>query len=198
MTFVTNPRRDASPTIAGFMFQVNLTILHWIELAGDEHLELERGEDIDTVKENGGGLSMQERLLEQIKTRSTRSVTLRSEEALEALANFCYHRATNPEWNLKFRYVTTARGGTEQGWDRADSGIGTWGAIQRGQYIETDRAEAIAALRTFFRSCTRPEKVSPDAWHAFEQILASGDDTQLVRCLMPGNRRKLWNGWNAR
>src|SRR5579859_6092071 len=162
MTFVTNPRRDASPTIAGFVFQVNLSILHWIELGDNEHLELECGEDIDTVKQNPGGLSDQKRLLEQIKARSTRSVTLRSEEALEALAHFCHHRATNPGWNLKFRYVTTADSGIEQGWNRADSGIETWGAIQRGQYNETDRAEAIAALSTFLRSCARPEKVSPD------------------------------------
>ena len=50
MTFITNPRRDASPTIAGFVFQVNVTILRWLELRDVEHLELECGEDIDTVK----------------------------------------------------------------------------------------------------------------------------------------------------
>jgi hypothetical protein len=184
MTFATNPRRDASPTIAGFVFQVNLTLLRWIELADNEHLELERGEDIDTVKENSGGLSAQERLLEQIKTRSTRSVTLRSEEALEALANFCYHRTSNPQWSLEFRYVTTAASGMEQGWDRTDSGIETWAAIQRGQYDDKNRAEAIAALRTFLRTCTRPEKASPDAWHALEQILTSRDEGQLSEIIL--------------
>lgn len=184
MAFVSNPRRDASPTIAGFVFQVNLTILRWIELGNDEHLELERGEDIDTVKENGAGLSAQGRLLEQIKARSTRSLTLRSEEALGALANFCHHRATNPNWNLKFRFVTTAGSGMEQGWNRADSGIETWGAIQRGQYNDEDRTKALAALRGFLRSCARPEKTSPDAWHALEEVLAPADDTQLGQIVL--------------
>ena len=71
MTFVTNPRRDASPTIAGFVFQVNVTILRWLELQDGEHLELECGEDVDTVK-NGpaSGIAVETRLLEQIKARS--------------------------------------------------------------------------------------------------------------------------------
>jgi hypothetical protein len=107
MTFVTNPRRDASLTIAGFVFQVNLTIFR-------EHLELECGEDIDTVQYGDGSITAGTRLLEQIKVRSGRSLTLRSEEALEALSNFCSHRAANPTWNLRFRYITTANGGVEE------------------------------------------------------------------------------------
>lgn len=152
MTFVTNPRRDASPTITGFVFQVNITILRWQELREGEHLELERGEDIDTVQ-NGDGIAAETRLLEQIKVRSGRSLTLRSEEALEALSNFCSHRAANPTWNLKFRYITTATSGVEQGWDRADSGIETWTALQRGRYDDTVTRDALAALRSFLRSC---------------------------------------------
>lgn len=179
MIFVTNPRRDASPTIAGFVFQVNLTILRWIELQEGEHLELERGEDIDTVQNGNDGITVEKRLLEQVKVRSGRSLTLRSEEALEALANFCSHRAANPAWNLKFRYVTTADSGVEQGWAGPDSGIETWTALQRGRYDDTTRCEAIAVLRTFLRSCARPERVSALAWQALQQVLASDDDTQF-------------------
>src|SRR5712692_9623404 len=147
MPFVTNPRRDAGPTIAGFVFQVNVTILRWIDLLDGEHLELERGEDIDKVKDSDSGVSAETRLLEQIKARSGRSLTLRSEEALEALSNFCSHRAANPTWNLRFRYITTANSGVEQGWGRTDSGIETWTALQRGRYDDATRYEAIAALR---------------------------------------------------
>ncbi len=149
MTFISNPRRDASATIAGFVFQVNVTILRWLELREDEHLELERGEDIDTVQNGDGSVPVETRLLEQIKVRSGRSLTLRSEEALEALSNFCNHRAANPAWNLKFRYLTTADSGVEQGWVRPDSGIETWMALQRGRYDDTTRCEAVAALRAF-------------------------------------------------
>jgi hypothetical protein len=114
MTFVTNPRRDASLTIAGFVFQVNLTIFRWLELREGEHLDLECGEDIGTVQYGDGSITAGTRLLELIKVRSGRSLTLRSEEALEALSNFCSHRAANPTWNLRFRYITTANGGVEE------------------------------------------------------------------------------------
>ena len=184
MKFVTNPRRDASPTIAGFVFQVDLTILRWIELREDEHLELERGEDIDTVQNGTASIGVEKRLLEQVKVRSGRSVTLRSEEALEALSNFCAHRVTNPAWNLKFRYVTTAYSGLEQGWNRTDSGIETWTALQEGRYDDTTRKEAIAGLRTFLRSCPRPHKVSAETWQALQQVLASDDDAPLSAIIL--------------
>jgi hypothetical protein len=181
MNFVSNARRDASPTIAGFVFQVNVTILRWLELREGEHLELECGEDLDTVQNGGDGdIAMEARLLEQIKTRSGRTITLRSEEALEALSNFCGHRVANPTWSLKFRYITTAKSGVEHGWGRTDSGIETWTALQRGRYDDAGRSEAVAALRTFLRSCVRPNKVSADAWQALQQVLASDEDTQLT------------------
>ncbi len=185
MTFVTNPRRDASPTIAGFVFQANVTILRWLELRDDEHLELECGEDIDTVHDGpNGGTSAETRLLEQIKARSARSVTLRSEEALEALSNFCSHRAANPTSKLKFRYITTANSGVEQGWDRPESGIETWSGLRRGRYDETARHEAIQALRTVIKSCARPHKVSVDTWQALQQVLASEDDSHLAEIIV--------------
>jgi hypothetical protein len=154
MTFVTNPRRDASPTIAGFVFQVNVTILRWLELQDGEHLELECGEDVDTVQ-NGpaSGIAAETRLLEQIKARSGRSLTLKNEEALAALSNFCSHRDANPTSNLKFRYITTANSGAEKGWDRSESGIDTWTALRRGRYDESTQHEAIAAIRTLLKSC---------------------------------------------
>jgi hypothetical protein len=185
MAFVTNPRRDASPTIAGFFFQMNLTILRWLELQEGEHLELECGEDIDTVQSGPeGDISTETRLLEQIKARSGRSLTLKSNEALEALSNFCSHRAANPTLSLKFRYITTANGGIEQGWDRPESGIETWTALRRGRYDNSTQREAIAALRAFLRSCARPKKVSADVWQALQRVLESDNDIQLTEVIL--------------
>jgi hypothetical protein len=183
MSFISNPRRDASSTIAGFLFQANVTILRWLELGENEHLELECGEDIDTVRESSTG-STELRLLEQIKARSGRSVTLRSEEALEALANFCSHRKTNPTSTLKFRYVTTANNGVEQGWERAESGIETWSRLQRGMYSDTARSDAFQAIRKFLKSCPRPQKASVDAWQALQQVLASDDESVLLEVIL--------------
>jgi tetratricopeptide (TPR) repeat protein len=180
MAFVTNPRRDASPTITGFVFQVNVTILRWLELQQGEHLELECGEDIDTVQNcANSNITPETRLLEQVKTRTRSSLTLKSAEALQALSNFCSHRAANPTSKLTFRYITTASNGVEQGWNRPESAIETWMALRRGRYDESARPEAIAALRTLLRSYPRPQKVSPHIWQAFQDVLTSDDDTHL-------------------
>jgi hypothetical protein len=67
MTFISNPRRDAHATFAGFVFQVNVTILRWLSLKAGEHLELEAGEDIDLIQRGvAGSGSEDERLVEQL------------------------------------------------------------------------------------------------------------------------------------
>jgi tetratricopeptide (TPR) repeat protein len=184
MEFVTNPRRDASPTIAGFVFQVNLTILQWLDLQNGERLELECGEDIDVVDDNSNGVSRETRLLQQLKARTGRSVTLRSAESLEALSNYCEHRADNPNSRLKFRYITTAGSGFEQDWNRAESGIETWIALQQGRYGELDRSESIAAIRTLLTSCHKPPKASASAWSAFQKALSLDDEAELTDIIL--------------
>ena len=71
----TAPRdRDAWSTIRGFVYQADLTIKRWLDLDADQELQLECGEDIDTVTnyiQSGDAL----RLLEQVKHRET-NVTL--------------------------------------------------------------------------------------------------------------------------
>jgi hypothetical protein len=63
MSFVSDPLRDAGPIIAGFFFQVNMTILRWFDLEPETHLELECGEDIDTVGADTGGENAAEKRL---------------------------------------------------------------------------------------------------------------------------------------
>ena len=50
------------------------------------------------------------RELEQLKVRAA-NLTMKSEEALQAIARFCEHQKLNPRWILSFRYVTTAERG---------------------------------------------------------------------------------------
>ena len=82
MAFQANPRRDAHATIAGFFYQINITLLRWLGLQPGQHLELECGEDIDTVETPEGEPGLAERrLLEQLKVRTNRTLTLHSPEA---------------------------------------------------------------------------------------------------------------------
>jgi PAS domain-containing protein len=177
MPFQANTRRDAHATIAGFFYQANITLLRWMALQPGQHLELEAGEDIDTVEpadSNPG--SAERRLLEQLKVRSTKSVTLRSPEALEALSNFCEHRASNPNSELQFRYLTTATAGVEQGWTLPDGGIETWIELRRGGYDEELWSKALGEIRRFLKLGKQPERVSQKAWEALQLVLDSDDE----------------------
>ncbi len=151
----------------------------WLELRDGQSLELECGEDIDIVEDNQTSDGRESRILEQLKARTGRSITLRSAEALEALSNYCRHRAENPDLNLSFRYITTATSGLEQGWNRAESGIETWTALRQGRYGELDRLKVIAELRAFLRSCEKPPKVAEAAWLALQQAVNSNEDAEL-------------------
>jgi hypothetical protein len=182
MHFVANPSRDAGPTIAGFFLQVNVSILRWIDLGPSQHLELESGEDIDTVDRAGDENAAAKRLLEQLKIRSNRSLTLRSVEALEALANYCTHMHLNPGTLLLFRYLTTATIGHETDWGETQSAIAMWQAIRQGEYSDEARAEAIEMLRSFLAGLLRPTKIPESAWALLQSVVA--DKEALVQLIL--------------
>jgi len=155
ITFDSDPRRDAYGVIAGFVFQVNTTIMRWLELKEGEVLELERGEDIDLVQSDMRE-RVAERVLEQTKRRTKGLLTLKSVEAREAVANFCTHREQNPGLSLRFRYVTNAQAGVEKGWPDELGGIVTWEAIRRGQLVGEARAQAVSKVGAFLAGCEWP------------------------------------------
>jgi hypothetical protein len=149
-SFVEIPGRDASAVIRGFVFQVNLTISRWIDLPDHRRLELECGEDIDTAqKVSGDDATAEKRLLEQLRVRDTRSLTLKSQEALQSVANFCRHRLNNPGIELEFRYITTAAIAVEHGWPLAQGAIDTWMGLRRGAFGESGRGEASLRFANF-------------------------------------------------
>ena len=186
MPFKANPRRDAYATIAGFFYQVNITLLRWLGLQPGQHLELESGEDIDTAEAIGGGEPglAERRLLEQLKVRSSRSLTLRSPEALEALSNFCEHRASNPQSQLQFRYLTTASAGVERGWTLPESGIETWIELHRGGYEDDFRGKALGEIRRILTLGKQPEHVSERGWNALQRILDNRNDEALAELVL--------------
>ena len=132
MDFVADPRRDASPAIAGFVYQVYVTILRWIELESDEALELERGEDIDLVPSEASATNERYRRLEQVRD-TVRAPTLRSPEAIGAVVNYFHHCRSNPGLSLKFRFLTTARPGRERCWAAPGGATRGVGASPQGR-----------------------------------------------------------------
>jgi hypothetical protein len=64
------------------LYQVNVTILRWLNLGPDTALELEAGEDIDTVRMGSDGRHLDvDRVFEQLKQLAG-SLTLRSGDTL--------------------------------------------------------------------------------------------------------------------
>jgi hypothetical protein len=112
--FAPPPDRDAYATIRGFVYQVDLTILRWLDLPAGSALELEAGEDIDQVAAALGAQAFSlERVLEQVKHRD-KALTLRNKSALEAVTNALEHRATNQGHTLHIRFSTNTRPGQEE------------------------------------------------------------------------------------
>jgi hypothetical protein len=173
MTLSTNPRRDASATFAGYVYQVNVSVLRWLDLKPGEHLELEAGEDIDLVRKTSAAIeSEKERVLEQLKQIS-RSITLRSTDALEALANYCQHRKANPMTSLTFRFLTTASVGKErQPWTGDGPAIMLWEELRTQAVSENDRAAKLGQLRSYLEVCPKPEYLSESVWQSFREILS--------------------------
>jgi hypothetical protein len=175
--------RDAYPTIRGFVYQVTLTLRRWINLEEGQHLELERGEDIDLVCRavNAATSDEADRLLEQVKHRE-QNLTLRTPAALEFLANAVEHTAANPTTHLRFCFTTNANVGVEQSCPFPDriGGITLWEQVRRGELAEPDRLRAISALAEFLAQSIRPDSIAEQSWIRLQEIVAEADRSHFA------------------
>jgi hypothetical protein len=171
--------QDASAVLRGFRYQVDLTLLRWLALVPHEHLELERGEDIDLVAQALADESHDGyvRTLEQVKVRETK-LTLRSSSALESLANAVSHLVANPCLAIRFCYTTNAKVARERPCPFPDkaAGIEVWEQIRRGAITAPQLTTVITALRQFLFSAMKPKKLPNATWAAFLQFVKSSDD----------------------
>ena len=143
--------RDAWPTIRGFVFQVDYTILRWLQLEQNDVLELECGEDIDIVQRDLAKLEIS-RELEQIKYREA-NVTLNADLTLELLKNFYDHIQNNPGMHIRFRFVTNTGYGHERPtiFLKGEKGIEKWMSLQQEDTVWEGNAIA-EQLRTHIQS----------------------------------------------
>ena len=182
MSFFPIPGRDASATFAGYIYQVNVTIARWLDLLDGDRLELEAGEDIDTVVTAAHSDSnSKKRLLEQLKQTGS-NITLRTPDSLEAVANFCRHRESNPDINITFRLLTTSSAGKERSpWSLSEPAIEVWRQIQRGALSGNALKVALLALRNFLKACEQPAEVADESWEALRRTLDHPNDDEFER-----------------
>jgi hypothetical protein len=164
------------------VYQVNVTLLRWIALRPGEALELEAGEDIDKIQKALADDSAMERLFEGVKHREKR-LTLRSSEALGALAAFHEHRQTNSSLKLKFRYVTNASIGTENpSVDKTKTpGIFLWEGIQSGRIKARQKSSVILSIRSLLKQCSKPANLGQPVWNLFLGYLNHAPPAELNR-----------------
>jgi hypothetical protein len=177
-TFIPLPGRDASHVIRGFLYQIQLTVLRWLELDASMSLELESGEDIDVLREAIITNNL-ERTLEQIKHR-TRAVTLKSPEILGALINFLATRAQNPGASLRFRFITNSRAAMERRKRPGQTapGLVIWGEVANADAWQ-DRTSALQIVRSLVLDAARPAKVKKLDWKATRDFFETVPDADL-------------------
>jgi tetratricopeptide (TPR) repeat protein len=172
--------RDAWAAIRGFVYQVDLTIRRWLNLAADEILELERGEDIDLVSSSFlAGAEESARQLEQVKHRE-QPITLLSPAAIFAIACALEHRSANLHAKLRFRFTTNARVGKERFSHHPRPCIHVWEDIRSGKVAEDSLPDAVASIRTILGTATKPGKVHAEAWAVFLNAINHGSDAELL------------------
>lgn len=134
--FKTDPKRDATDSIRGYVYQAYQSVLAWIQLKENEILVLEGSEDFDIHRESSVTTT-------QVKNVAG-NITLRSQSVIDAINNYWISCERNPDYDVILRFLTTAEAGQEQG--------NPFGIDQKGlEYWHRAALDqvAIEPLRTF-------------------------------------------------
>jgi hypothetical protein len=103
----TDPARQATASLSGYASQIWRSVLIWLRLGDGERLYLEGAEDIDVVH---GPVA------ETIQVKATKgNITLRSGDVVVAINNAWLNRQRNLDRPIRYRFLTTASIGMEQG-----------------------------------------------------------------------------------
>lgn len=109
-------KREAVPSIRGFVYQFWLSIDRWISLKNDEIIYLESAEDFDVINPENGAAT-----LSQVKCTKD-SITLKSKHVISAIENYWKLKTANPDKKIEYHLITTAQRGIEK--DAVFGGIG--------------------------------------------------------------------------
>ncbi len=180
--FLANSRRDAYPTIRGFVFQAAVTIEQWMELQKDQFIELERGEDVDiiyqslTTKEND-----EIRLLEQIKYRES-PVNLKKPEAISTLIRCIEHIKRNPSKKLFFRYTTNSTICEEKSISNQEKtkSIIEWEKIRNKELSGFKLGIAVNCIKSILQNVKRPKGISDESFKHFQNFVKESDKKEFI------------------
>jgi hypothetical protein len=138
---LTQPNRDAAPSVRGFVYQVDQTVLAWLALRDDEALFIELGEDFAIERKDPVALLE----MAQIKDVSS-NISLRTEDVIDAILNLADHRARNPGVSLQMDFLTSAGVATERSTTLTMPGLAAWERIAAGDPDEAALFNGVVGL----------------------------------------------------
>jgi tetratricopeptide (TPR) repeat protein len=167
---VNDPAREAAASMRGYWAQIWRSVLVWMELDESERLYLEGAEDFDRVS----GLAAE---TVQVKDVAG-NVTLRSSDVVEAICNAWDHEQRNPRRAIRFRFLTTAGIGVEQG---APFGTGIGGLqLWRDCRLSGDAAQRERDARAIADFLLKEGKVSVTV----QAFLCAASDAEIWQRLI--------------
>ena len=135
-SFKTDPKREAIASFGGYRYQAFQSVLAWMRLGNNEVLVLEGAEDFDIHEPDEKAVTTG-----QVKDLF-RNVTLRSGSVIDAINNYWAHRCRNPDYQIRFRFMTTAEAGQERGNPFGDGNKGIGKRRHASFYSLTDEKGA--------------------------------------------------------
>lgn len=159
----SDPNRQATDTIKGYVYQAWESLYAWINLNDDEVLFLEGTEDFDLLSKAASTTT-------QVKHLS-KNITLRSTEVTEAISNYWVLQQKESR-HVIFQFFTTAARGQEQG--------NPFNNLKGLDYWEKCKAIGkVKLLRQFLLT------VSGFPTELVDFIKASSDEDLLSKLIMP-------------
>ena len=102
-----DPKRQAHDQLRGYRYQILHSVDAWLDLEGTEILYLECAEDFDKISGDTATA---------VQVKDTRHrITLRSQDVNDAINHYWKLQTSNPNWSVRFRFLTRSEIGVEQG-----------------------------------------------------------------------------------
>ncbi len=164
-----NQKRQASSQIKGFVYQVWQSVNAWLQLDGNGAIFLEVAEDFDKIEQNKATAT-------QVKHLTSKNVTLKSPEIVEALTNYWELKDKNKDRYISFHFLTQSERAKERGEVKLSNGakgLDYWDRCKKGADIEPltkllMELDLSKDLKKFVESATseeiRQQLIMPISW----------------------------------
>jgi hypothetical protein len=180
--FIPDQNRDATDAIGGFLYQIQITIIRWLDLIEDTILICECGEDIDHVIASPGDPDEIRRVLEQVK-RTKGNITLRSAITKGALAHFRDALVRNPGQDLRYQFSSTSNVGKENNstFPNGLLGIQAWNEIRERQLSSEDERASLSEIIRIVSESRCPSSIDKDLFDQLRDYFRSTEPEILLQ-----------------